>query len=77
MQIPFQVMQGSVMGVGKYRFDDSVEDRRRNWVSSSAAIDISMIVLPLNCPALANWLPFAVRLPLIGEPNFVLFEYRG
>ena len=39
------------------------------------AINVSMIPLPLDCPALANNLARAVRFPFVGEPTFILFQH--
>jgi hypothetical protein len=61
------------MSVGKHSFDESVQGRRRDWVGSGAAINVTMILLPLDCPALPNNLARVVRFPSIGEPIFIMF----
>jgi len=65
------------MSVGKHGFDESAQGRRRNWVGGGPTINVSMILLPFNGPTLSNNLTRAMRFPSIGEPTFVLFEYRG
>jgi hypothetical protein len=51
-QVPLQVVDRSVPRVRKNRFDRFVEGRRGEQVRGGAAIYVSMLPLPLDCPAL-------------------------
>ena len=61
MQVPFHAVDGSVTSVGKCGFDESIQGGRRDGVGRSRAINVLMMILPLDGPALPDRLARAVR----------------
>ena len=67
-------MDGSVKRAGEFSFDEPIQSCRGDGVCRRIAINVSMIPLPFDRPALANNLARAVRFPFVGEPTFPLFQ---